>query len=208
MKQYTYSAPLEIYDTNPSTLKTITANYTGLPTIWVSVDKQTNKIINFVSDGTLSEPGEKETIKYYLLSQENPNHIIAMDMLDNCKGRINTNNSDELIHTFANGFKIRYIRPEDPDALHTFDRDNLVIDSAGVITYPWRPPHITKEMFNAGVLGYIEYVNNELNTLGVSGSISKKAAYEKVLEVLIWVRDNTENIKPWKINLPTLETFT
>lgn len=207
MKQYTYNAPLEIYDTSPTTTKSIVANYLGLPLIWISVDKSTNKIINFVSDGELPQPDEKDNIRYQLLSQENPNHIIAMDMLYGCKGQINTDSTDELIHTFTNGFEIRYSRPQDPDAIHTFDMQNLVINQQGVITYNWCPPFVNDQDFRNNILISIEEANKALQTLGPAGSIAQKAKYQKLIEVLVWVRDNTQNVPVWKINLPTVETF-
>jgi hypothetical protein len=207
MKQFTYQAPLEIYDTSPSQLKTITANYTGLPTIWIAVNKQDNIVLSFISDGELPQPEDKPEIRYQLLSQENPNQVILMDMLDNCKGPINTNNVEELIHTFSNGFEIKYTRPEDPDTLHTYDRPNVTINQDGLVTYPWRPGPIDQELFYQGLIVQIDEYTAKLQSLGPAGSTRLRTIYTKVLEVLTWVRDNTSNIKPWKINLPTEQTF-
>ena len=200
MKQFTFQAPSEYLGNTDSNLKTITSNYTGAPTIWVSVDKETHKVGTFSGEGTLPKPEDTETTYYVKLDQENTNQIILMDMLDNNKGHDRGPIIEEIIHNFPDlEYKIMYPRWTNEDTNHTYQLSDVTVSETGVVTYPWRIPHITldqiKEATNTRITLYTQLY--EQATLP-----SRRLRYEKALEILRWIKTNTADgsIKPWKIN--------
>jgi hypothetical protein len=202
MKQYTYKAPTEYLDTTGSDLKDVTTEYRGAPSIVVACHADTGLVIGFVSTGELPAPENTDTIVYYLLSEENPNQVILMDMLDGCKASIGAATKTETIHIFDNGYKIEYTQPVNQNALHTYELREVTISNTGVVTYPWKKPHISRETFE---LSLKDYINETTNKILQFGSPVLRAPYEKLLEILLWIKTNSNSISPWKINVPTID---
>jgi hypothetical protein len=205
MKQFTFQAPSEYLGDTTSNLKTITGNYTGSPTIWISVDKQTHKVITFSGEGTLPKPADTDTIEYIKLDQENPNQVILMDMLYTCNGHDHGPVINETIHTFSDlGYSIVYPRWTNEDTQHTYQLSDVTVSDQGVVTYPWKVPHITLDQIKEAVNIRISVYNQEYEKATLA---SRRSRYEKALEILRWIKNNIldGSVKPWKINLPDAE---
>lgn len=202
MKQFTFQAPSEYLGNTASNLKTITGNYTGAPTIWASVDKQTQKVVTFSGEGTLPKPDDTDNIFYIKLDQENPNQVILMDMLRTSKGHDFGPIVDEVIHDFTDlGFTIKYPRWTNEDTNHTYQLSDVTVSENGVVTYPWKVPHITLDQIKEAVSNRITLYTEEFSKSTIA---SRRARYEKALEILRWIKLNIldGSVSPWKINLP------
>ena len=207
MKQFTFQAPSEYLGQTDTNLKTVTSNYTGEPTIWVSVDKHNNKIITFSGVGTLPKPEDTNDIFYVKLDQENSNQIILMDMLNSCKGFPEQPIEEEIIHDFPEfGYTIKYPRWLNENTKHTYELADTLVSETGIVTYAWKIPHITLDQIKEAVNTRITLYTKEYNDATVT---ARKTRYEKCLEILRWVKLNIldGSVKPWKINLPEAEEF-
>jgi hypothetical protein len=202
MKQFTFQAPSEYLGDTTSNLKTIIGNYTGALTIWASVNKVTHKVITFSGEGTLPKPEDTDIVFYVKLDQENPNQVILMDMLRTSKGHDLGPIIEETIHDFPDlGFTIKYPRWTNEDTQHTYQLSDVTVSEDGVVTYPWRVPHITIDQIKEAVNNRITLYTEEYNKSTIA---SRRTRYEKALEILRWIKANIldGSVKPWKINLP------
>lgn len=205
MKQFTFQAPSEYLGDTSTNLKTITASYTGAPTIWVSVNKETHKVITFSGEGTLPKPENTDEVFYVKLDQENPNQVILMDMLATSRNHNYGPIIQETIHTFTDlGYTIVYPRWTNEDTQHTYELQDTLVSEEGVVTYAWKIPHITLDQIKEAVNIRISVYSQEYDKATLP---SRRLRYEKALEILRWIKANIldGSVKAWKINLPEAE---
>jgi hypothetical protein len=210
-KSFTFQAPKKMYDLESNDMKTVTSTYKGAADIWIYVDADTGLNPQFMSEGDLPDPTCTEKYRSMLLSADNDNHIILMDMLKGSTGH----NSEEIIEYFNEAGDVS-LNPNlvfsnkmlvDSSAFETFDIKKTKIDENNIVYYHYRTSeeHYNKEEFLEIVrvfkLRTEEYLRDPL----ISTNPAAKAVYEKFIAILDYINDDLiERVEPWKIAIPQL----
>jgi hypothetical protein len=224
MKEFTFRAPVSYLDTTGTNLKTITTQYGGADTIWVQIDKKTQKVVTFAGEGTLPKPEDTDDYYYVLLDQADDNQVVLMDMLSSCRAHVQGPILDEVLHTFTfddnTSFVIKYPRWTNENTLHTYEFSEVTVSPEGVVTYPWKKPHITVDQMKAAVDSQIAVAIEQVLKLQVpevlaryktnpvlTAQLALQKKYQHQLEILEYVKDNMldGSIGAWKIHLPGIE---
>lgn len=224
MKEFTFRAPVKYLDTTGTDLKTITTQYGGADTIWVQIDAKTQKVVTFAGEGTLPKPQDTDEFYYLLLDQDNDNQVILMDMLSTSRAHIEGPTIDEVLHTFTfddnTTFVLKYPRWTNENTIHTYEFDEITVTPEGVVTYPWKKPHITLDQLKVAVDSSIAIAIEQILKLQVPEilakyktnpvllqQLDKQRKYKNQLEILDYIKDNLldGSVGPWKLHLPGIE---
>jgi hypothetical protein len=224
MKEFTFRAPVKYLDITGTDLKTITTQYGGANTIWVQIDAKTQKVVTFAGEGTLPKPEDTEEYYYVLLDQDNDNQVSLMDMLSTCRAHVEGPIVDEVLHTFtfddSTTFVLKYPRWTNENTLHTYEFKEVTVNPEGIVTYPWKKPHITVDQLKEAVDSQIAIAIEQVLKLQVPEILAKyktnsvltqqlalQKKYQHQLEVLEYIKDNMldGSVGPWKLHLPGIE---
>lgn len=145
IKEFTFDAPDTTYIIEGAGTRQITTTYKGVDTIWAYVDVNTGKNPIFVSEGDLPDPTDTWRHRSVLLSANNENHILLMDLLSSCRGH---SKNEEFTETFNEPGDIEgapeYVFEDtdliEPPANVYYDINETHIDENGVITYKYLDP--------------------------------------------------------------------
>lgn len=212
-KEFTFEAPEKMYDLSSGKTRTISSTYRGASEIWIYVDLDTGLNPQFVSEGDLQDPTTTWRHRSILLSAENPNHILLMDLLKNSTGH----ETEELVENLTSPgdvplnpnlvFSYRY--PKHPSASEVFDLSKTRIDENKVIHYEWSGPKgMTKEEFLETIRVHKLRTEETLRDPLVISNPNAKNMYTKFLAVLDYIKDDLlERVEPWKIPIPLIHTL-
>jgi hypothetical protein len=206
--KFTYKAPEEYLDTSGKKLKTVESEYNGPHDIKILVDKQTRKFFNveFDHDGHPEIHGGTDSSNdvwdHMYLHSHNPNHIVLMAMICNHEDH----ETDDIAEVIDTKYNMVYVRPEHPNLLHTYEMSEITISTDGIVTYPWKQPHITWSEFSQGVSYQKTYFKNLL--LSNAGDNIRIEKINRCIEIMDYITTNMRNVSPWKIAFPNLNTIT
>lgn len=206
-------APKVYLDTVGAELKEVESLYKGAETVWIYVDKDTGRNPQFVSEGDLEDPTDTETRRSVLLSANNPNQIILMDILAGSRAHPHTsgwftenlNNEGDVPNNPTWVFK--YTTYVDHDTVHTYERSGIVVDEAGVVSYTaWKEPFLNSwEHAELRLKMDILDCENQLKDPVVMEIPSMKARYERYISLLKYIQENFVNKIPvWKVEIPLI----
>lgn len=206
---FTFKAPRKFREGDQSDLIDITTSYKGAETIWVQLDKSTRKSPSFASEGDLPDPGEHERFTWVLLSADNPNHIMLMDMLSNSRGH---DTSDEITETViakgtipeAPNFELTYTDLRYHSAYDYYDLEETHVSESGVVTYKLRPNIDTSwDQIMPGIRLMLEESRQKTKDPIVLEIPAALARYQRHIAVINYIIDNfADKINPYKVVIP------
>lgn len=210
-KEFTFTAPDTDYVVDGAGERQITTTYRGSDKIWAYVDVNTGKEPQFVSEGDLPDPTTTWRHRSVLLSADNPNHILLMDLLSNSKGHSKTEEHTIELNSAgdiegAPNFVYKHTDLVEPEASRYYDLLETHVDENGVVTYQYFPPKDLE--FDKATVDFM-FLQEILKTeerkkdpviLETPGAIER---CDRHIAVLTYARDVLlETEKPWKIAVP------
>lgn len=213
-KPFTFMAPKEYLDTSGTDLKEIQSVYKGADTIWITVDADTGKNPEFSSEGDLDPLPDVGNRIHILLSAENPNHIILMDVLAGSRGH--PHNEGWITETLNEPGDVpdnpewvfTYKTYADHDASHAYEKSEITVTRDGLVSYPvWKQPFITSwEYASERIKMDISYCEDKLKDPLVMEIPSLKGRYTRYKSLLKYIQDNfVDKVPIWKVEIPLID---
>jgi len=210
-KEFAFAAPDTDYVVEGAGEREITSTYKGADTIWAYVDVNTGKEPQFVSEGDLPDPTTTWRHRSVLLSADNPNHILLMDLLSNSRGHTNTDEYTIELNSAgdiegAPNFVFTHSDLVEPEASRYYDLDETHVDENGVVTYQYFDPkdlefdiNEVEFMLEQEILKTEERKKDPV-VIETPGAIER---CDRHVAVLTYAKDVLlQTVKPWKIVFP------
>jgi hypothetical protein len=202
-KSFTYDVPDDYLSQTRTLNKVGVWTYDGYDTIWVFVDKETNRLTGSFKtpdENGATYPTPLDQIKVEINCNINP----LLPCLVGADEVRDYNLLDQQEETLPDGST--YMRPLVPPPDHTYEMSEIVYDPIAqtfVTPYPWKKPHITWQQIR-------EWRNGQLNVSDVKVTndvpANLKAQWEEHRQKLRdlpqtygAVSGSTPPIDPWKV---------
>jgi hypothetical protein len=212
-KEFVFTAPNDDFNVEGTTYREISTTYRGADTIWIYVDINTGKNPQFMSEGDLPDPTNTWRHRSVLLTADNPNHVLLMDLLSTSRGHTNNTEYNEQLNQIgdisgAPNYMFSFSDFEEPSAVRYYDIKETHVDENGVVTYAYFPPidlDRYKEFIKSIIFNKIQQTEEKLKdpvVLEIPSAIDRCNRYISILkyadEILL------ETTKPWKVIVPDI----